>query len=582
MRGPADARELLLCAADVDPDRAYLITAGQADGVERAGVERTLHYGELVGSVAGLARALVAEGVRPGDRVAVAATNSIEWALTAWAATATGRVVVGLNSWWPAEDLLAGIELTSPVVLVVDAARLQRLEPHLSRLAGVRRIWLIGADGDRSHPGSGDPRIAPFPILDPTGVVELPAADLGPDDTATLLFTSGTTGAAKAVIGTHGALAATVRNVAWLGSQYAPTVALVAPDPAAARSGGRPSDGVPSDGGPSVGVMSAPMFHVAGLQWGVMVPVASGGTVILNSGRYDPVRVMELVARHRVTSLGGVPTMMTRLVDHPRVGEFDLTSLTSVSWGGAPPPADLIERCRAVFPRLSMVGTGYGLTETNGLVVYGAGTDLLTRPGTVGKAFPGSGVRVVGPDDAALPAGERGEVQLAGPCVMPGYWQRPDATAQAFTADGWLRTGDLGTLDAEGFLTLTGRSKELIIRGGENVYPVQVEAALTEHPQVLDAAVIGRAHRDLGEEVVAVVQVALADDRGNDRDDDGDDDEVAGVTAEALIAHVAQRVPRFAVPVEITVQTEPLPRNAAGKLIRDMIAGAPGTLTETF
>ncbi len=537
----ADLRDLLLRSVDHPPDHPYLIHDN-----------RTLTYGELVPAVGTLASVLVDEcGLTADDRVAVYAANSIEWTLTAWAAVATGRIVVGGNAWWHASEAIAALTATTPRVLVVDQRRLDGLAERLDELPFVEHILVIDGDGAAGDGDLGDPRCRPFP--DRTAESgPLPEADIDPDQPATILFTSGTTGNAKGVIGTHRAATSTLQNLMWAGLNYFPSVAL-APLPS-------------EPPGPPCTVLAAPMFHVAGLQWGIMFPVATGGTVVLHTGRYDPATVMAMVERHRCDSLGGVPTMMTRIVDHPDRHSFDLSSVRSVSWGGAPPPPTLVEDCLETFPNLLFIGTGYGLTETCGLLIYATGTDYVGRPGTAGKVFPTAELRICGPGDTPVPAGEEGEVQLRGPMVMPGYWGDPEASSSALTDDGWLRSGDLGIVDADGFLTLTGRSKELIIRGGENVHPVEIEDVLSTHESVLDAAVVGRPHADLGEEVIAVVQVV----------------DPESVTAADLQRHVASHLAAFKVPVDITVQADPLPRNAAGKLLRDTIAGGRLRLTETL
>lgn len=529
-------RELLETASSHPPDRPYLVHN-----------DEVITFGQLIPATSSLAAYLINEcGLSEGARVAVSSANSIEWVLTAWATVATGRVIVGCNSWWHASETLNALQVCEPEILVVDKSRLVQLLPHLDELPSINRVLVTGDPGSVEHP-----LVAPFPEVSQTSE-PIPAATIHTDDPATILFTSGTTGNAKGVIGTHRAATVTYQNIMHTGIEYFPTVALAPPSP-----------GPPP---PSSTVLSAPMFHVAGLQWGVMFPVGMGSTIILHTGRYDPDAVMDLVERHQCTSLGGVPTMMTRIVDSPSAQTRDLTSVTSVSWGGAPPPPDLGQRCLDTFPNLNLVGTGYGLTETCGLMLYAAGIDYINRQQIAGKTMRAAEVRICGPDDVPMKNGEEGEVQLRGAMVMPGYWQRSGASAEVLTTDGWLRTGDLGSLDADGFLTLTGRSKELIIRGGENIYPVEIEDVLTTHPDVLDAAVVGRPHPDLGEEVVAVVHVR-----------DG-----SRVSGSELQTHVRNHLASFKVPVELSTQCTPLARNAAGKLLRDAISGGELRLTETL
>ena len=530
----SDVRGMLALANDVEVTRAYIV-----DG------DRTLTYGELVPLVSGLSEFLVDElGMTKGARIAVAAMNSIEWVLTAWAAAVTGRVLVGLNSWWHPEELIAGISVTEPEVLVVDERQWEKLATHIDRLPSIRTVLLIGSSD------ASDLRVRPFPAVKSGS---LPPAQIDIDDPLSILFTSGTTGEAKGAIITHRALLSTLQNVQWMGKRYFPTVSMRGEEVSTPEV-------VPCT------VLSAPMFHVAGLHWGVMIPMASGTTVVLNTGRFDPERVLDMVVTHRATSLGGVPTTLIRVIDSPSLPSLDLSLITSVSWGGAPPPTDLVDRSIKTVPNLALVGTGYGLTETCGLGTYLAGTDLLERPGSVGRALPCVEIRICGDDGLPLHSGQLGEIQIKGPIVMPGYWNRPEASLAALTAEGWLRTGDLGVMDAEGYLSLTGRSKELIIRGGENVYPVEIESILMLHPEVLDAGVAGRAHPDLGEEVIAAVQVASH----------------SNVTSAELRTLVGQHLASFKIPVEISVGTESLPRNAAGKLMRDAIAGGRLRLTQVL
>jgi long-chain acyl-CoA synthetase len=276
---------------------------------------------------------------------------------------------------------------------------------------------------------------------------------------------------------------------------------------------------------------------------------------------------MEAIQHHRVTSFGGVPTMITRVLDDPRHTEFDLSSVTTSMWGGSPPPSDLADKARTVFPSLNLIGNGYGLTETCGLCVYIAGTDLLERPTSAGRALPCVEVRIADLEGREVSAGNEGEVQIRGPVVMPRYWDAPDASAEAFAPGRWFRTGDLGYLDAEGYLFITGRLKDMIIRGGENIYPVEIEDALLAHESVLDAAVVGLPDPDFGEQVHAVIQVV----RGRE------------VTEDELRDHVKGRLAAFKVPASFELRLEPLPRNASGKLLKDALAAdGRNRLTETL
>jgi long-chain acyl-CoA synthetase len=266
-----------------------------------------------------------------------------------------------------------------------------------------------------------------------------------------------------------------------------------------------------------------------------------------------------VIEREKVTSIGGVPTVMWRILESPEIDRYDLSSVLRASYGGAPAAPELVGRIEEVFPNLrKTLTTAYGLTETASVATAVGGDDYFAHPGSVGRAVPTVEVRVVDPDGADVPVGETGEVWIKGPTVMAhGYWRRPDANAEALS-DGWFHSGDIGYLDPDGFLFLVDRAKDMIIRAGENVYCVEVEHVLFEHPDVVDAAVVGVPHKELGEEVKAVVQLrpgstATADD-----------------LRELCRVHLAD----FKVPAIVELRDEPLPRNPAGKVLKSLLRGA--------
>jgi long-chain acyl-CoA synthetase len=275
-------------------------------------------------------------------------------------------------------------------------------------------------------------------------------------------------------------------------------------------------------------------------------------------GRFDPEATMAIIEREKISSIGGVPTIMWRLLESPAFGKYDLSSVTRISYGGAPAAPELVDRIRDAFPNVRTgLTTAYGLTETASVATMNTGDDYLTHPGSAGRAVPTVELRVVGPDGADVAPGEPGEVWIKGPTVSShGYWNRPDANAESFT-EGWFHTGDIGRLDADGFLYIVDRAKDLVIRGGENISCVEVEDALYEHPDVIDAAVVGVPHKTLGEEVKAVVQLR----------------EGSTVTAHELRAFAAERLAAFKVPEYIEIVDHPLPRNPAGKLLKQVLRG---------
>jgi acyl-CoA synthetase (AMP-forming)/AMP-acid ligase II len=295
--------------------------------------------------------------------------------------------------------------------------------------------------------------------------------------------------------------------------------------------------------------MPVPLFHATGCH-SILVANASFGGTLVFMRKWDPEVALDLIEREGVTNFSGVPAMTWELVNAPSLDQRDLTTLVNVGGGGAAAPPELVRRTRDRLPGRG-IGTGYGLTETSSLVTSISGADYVAHPDSVGVPVPVCEVRIVDDDGADVAPGERGEVWIKGPNVVPGYWQRPEETARTFTG-GWLHSGDIGRFDSEGYLYIVDRAKDIIIRGGENVSSAEVEAALFEHHDVADAAVIGVPHQVLGEEVGAVICFAPGATRSIDD----------------LRAHLVQRLATFKVPAHFFVTEEPLPRNPAGKVLK--------------
>ncbi len=275
----------------------------------------------------------------------------------------------------------------------------------------------------------------------------------------------------------------------------------------------------------------------------------SGGGLVLMY-KWDPEQALRLIERERVSAMIGVPTNAWQLMSHPDFGKYDLSSLTTLGYGGAPAPPKLLERITTNLPDRAP-SNGYGMTETTALAVGNGGADYQARPDSIGRPSPVVDVRVVDPLGAELPPGEVGELCVRGPNVILGYWNKPEATAQTFV-DGWLHTGDLAKIDEEGFVYIVDRAKDMVIRGGENVYCAEVEAALFEHPAVDDAAVIGVPHDELGEEVGAVIRTAPG----------------ASVTGDELRTFLTDRIAKFKIPAHFWFRDGELPRNPGGKILK--------------
>ena len=321
---------------------------------------------------------------------------------------------------------------------------------------------------------------------------------------------------------------------------------------ASARSAARsdaPAPAAPGGGEQNAYLLSVPFFHATGCHSVLVANLAFGGKIVIMY-RWDAGRALELIERERITTFGGVPAMVWQVLDHPDFATRDISSVKSIGYGGAPAAPELVRRIEAMFPGRTP-SNGYGLTETSSVTTMNSGADYVHKPESVGVPVAVCDVKVVDEDGAALPTGSVGELWIKGPNVVKGYFNKPEATEASFT-DGWLHSGDVARLDDDGFVFIVDRAKDMVIRGGENVYCVEVEAALFEHPAVADAAVIGIPHQVLGEEVGAVITLAHG----------------KTVSEEELKAHVAERLAGFKVPVRIWFRDEPLPRNPAGKILK--------------
>ena len=482
-----------------------------------------------------LAADLIRGGVRPGDRVVVAMRNLPEWPVAFFAAILAGAVVTPLNAWWTGPELDHGFLDSGAGVAIVDEERWARIAERRAAYPALARVLLARAP---AAPGTESLSDIIGPVADWAGLPEgsLPEVAVGPEDVATLFYTSGTTGRSKGAIGTHRAGACGV-----MAHPFSAARAFLrrgepvpAPDPAAPQR---------------VALLSIPLFHVTGC-FATLVPNLYRGGRLVMMRRWDLARAMALIERERCTSAGGVPTIAFQLLDGMAAGTHDLSSLETISYGGAPAPAELVRRLRAAFPK-AQPATGWGMTETSGTFTHHQGEDYVHRPDSCGPALPVCETRAVDPEGRTLPPGEVGELWVKGPNVVAGYWNRPDADAEVMR-EGWLRTGDLARIDAEGFVTIVDRAKDMLIRGGENIYCGEVESVLYEHPAVVDAALVGIPHPTLGEEPGAVVAIA----RG------------AQTSEEELRAFVAARLALFKVPVRVLLHEEILPRNPNGKILK--------------
>jgi len=472
-------------------------------------------------------------GLKKGDRVAIAMRNFPEWSVAFWAAAAAGAIVVPLNAWWTAPELVYGLEDSGSTLLFCDSERLERLAPELGQLPGLRVV--VARAPQDSAPGGGAEHFDDVLGAVPTDAA-LPDVAIEPEDDATIFYTSGTTGHPKGVLGTH-------RNICGnlLSLRFANVRAALRGPVAGAKA--------PPAGGQNVYLLSVPFFHATGCHSILVANLAAGNKLVIMR-KWEAGRALELIERERVNTFGGVPAMVWQVLTHPDFTTRDLSSVRSIGYGGAPAAPELVRKIEEMFPGRTP-SNGYGMTETSSVTTMNMGVDYLRHPDSVGVPVPVCDLKVVDEQERALPAGQVGELWIKGPNVVKEYWHKPEASASTFT-DGWVHTGDLARIDDEGFLYLVDRAKDLLIRGGENISSVEVEGALFEHPAVTDAAVIGIPDQVLGEEVGAVVHLAPG----------------TSVSEEELKTWVAARLAGFKVPRKVWFFDEPLPRNPAGKILK--------------
>ncbi len=490
-------------------------------------------FGDVMAQVDGLASLLVERyGVEKGDRVAIGMRNYPEWITSFAAITSIGAISVSLNAWWTEDELAYALGDSDPKVLIADQERAERgLRSCQEKGIAILGVRTTGAlDGvDRLED-----------VLVPGAA--MPDVEVLPDDDATILYTSGTTGNPKGAVSSHRAI---------LNALSGFSCRAVAQTIRGGDTGGVVG-GDPADALPTVFILTVPLFHVTGCV-PVMLSTFANGLKLVIMYRWNPERALELIEREQVTNFVGVPTMSWDLLESPDFEKRDTSSLRSVGGGGAPAPPELVRRIDAGFKK-ARPGIGYGMTETNAYGPQNSGDDYVSHPTSTGRATPILEIKIVDEGGAEVPIGERGEICFKGPNLIRGYWNKPEATAETIQ-DGWLRTGDIGRLDDEGFVYIEDRAKDMVLRAGENIYCAEVEAVLYEHPAVYEAAVFGIPHERLGEEVAAAVNVRPGFD----------------VTVDELQAHVRQKLAGFKVPTHIELVEARLPRNASGKILKRSI-----------
>jgi long-chain acyl-CoA synthetase len=484
-----------------------------------------------------VATALIATGVRKGDRVAIAMPNQPEWVVAFYGAALAGAIATPINALLSADELIDVLRYARPRVLLCDERRYRRIGPRRATCAELEHVFVSDWDGVQPR----DVRTLVDVIGAPSTWADLPPAGappvpILPEDDATLFFTSGTGGVLKGAVASH--RAATIPVFASLFSHMR-----------AFLRRGEPPPSMSMDGPERSYLLAIPLFHVTGCLAALGFHLAVGGKVVMMR-KWDPETAMRLIERERIINIGGVPTIVLHLLEHPALTRYDLSIVTGVTYGGSPAPMTLACRVRELFPKADP-GNGWGMTETSATFMHHLGEDYLARPGSCGPTIPVAEAKIVDPSGRPLPPGDIGELWVRGPNVMRRYWDRPEDTAAVFE-DGWLKTGDIARIDQEGFCFIVDRKKDIIIRGGENVYSLEVETVLAIHPAVAEAALVPVPHPVLGEEVGAVVCLRPG----------------ADVSQKALTRFVAAQLAPFKVPTHMIFQADPLPRNVNGKVLK--------------
>ena len=498
-------------------DRTYLVYG-----------EERLTYRQAHARVDAIAAWLAAQGIMPGDRVAIAMRNYPEWMLIYWACVSSGIAVVGKNAWWTPEEMAYGLNDAVPKALFLDAERLGRYREIAEPPAGLR---LVGV-----RLGGAEPGVTAFADVLAHGGA-MPDVAIDPDADACIFYTSGTTGFPKGAQLTHRGSITNLFNMLYAGASTTRAVQLA--------TGVEPPAVAPVP----VSLLTTPLFHVTANNCGAYATTAAGGTIVLMY-RWDAGEALRIIAQERVTSIGGVPVMARELINHPDFASTDVSSLTAMSGGGAQVPPDLVHKIEDKVAS-ARPSTGYGMTETCGIITSVSGDFFVDKPDSAGPAMPAYEAKCVDDAGNTVAPGEIGELWVKGAAVIKGYINRPEATAASIT-DGWLHTGDIARIDEDGFIFIVDRKKDMVLRGGENVYCAEVEAAIYRHPAVAECCVFGVPDHRLGEEVAVAVVLKPGE----------------SLDEAALRSFVGSLISNYKVPRHIWFMAEALPRNASGKFLR--------------
>lgn len=484
-------------------------------------------YAQAHAQVASFAAWLASHGVKQGDRVAIAMRNYPEWLLAYWACCCIGVAAVGFNAWWVGDELAYALDDSKPKVLVCDQERFDRYMA-LPAEARKAKVVLVRAETDVA----GVTRWAD--IAGKPGV--MPDAEIDGDTDACIFYTSGTTGRPKGAQLTHRGCLNNLMSILFGGASQGAALAMA-------------TKTEPVTPPTPVSIATTPLFHVTANNC-LAYPVTMQGGKIVLMYKWDAGEALRLIEAEKAITLSGVPTMSRELLAHPDFAKRDTSSLLQMGGGGAALQPDLVNKIDKEA-RGTRPGTGYGLTETCGIITAVAGDFFIGKPESCGVVMPNYEAKVVDDDGKTLPEGQTGELWVKGAQVIKGYLNRPEATAEGIT-DGWFHTGDVARIDADKFVYLVDRKKDMVLRGGENVYCAEVEAALYRHPDVAEAVAFGVPDERLGEEVGAAIVLR-----------DG-----ASLTADQLRASTGEFIAKHKIPRYVWILRDALPRNANGKFLK--------------
>ncbi|HMT43314.1 MAG TPA: class I adenylate-forming enzyme family protein [Chakrabartia sp.] len=513
---PPSVREVWLSTIQF-ADRPYLIYQ-----------DERLTYAQTHTQVNAVAAWLADQGVTAGDRVAIAMRNYPEWMIIYWACVSTGIAVVGMNAWWTAEEMDYALNDSQPKILFLDEERLARV---MERPDVAARQTLVGVR--LPQPAAG---VTPWSDVIAHGGA-MPDVSVDPDSDACIFYTSGTTGHPKGAQLTHRGCVSNLFNMLYSAASSALAVERA--------TGVAP----PAEPPVPVTLITTPLFHVTANNCGAYATTAAGGAMVLIY-RWDAGEALKLIARERVTSMSGVPVMARELITHPDFETTDTSSLLGLAGGGAQVPPDLVLKIEKQITT-ARPSTGYGMTETCGIITSVSGDFFVDKPDSAGPAMPCYEAKCVDDDGNEVPQGQIGELWVKGSAVIKGYINRPEATAASIT-DGWLHTGDVARIDEDGFIFIVDRKKDMVLRGGENVYCAEVESAIYRHASVAECCVFGVPDERLGEEVGVAVVLKPGEN----------------LSADDLRAHCGPIIAKHKIPRYIWFQTEALPRNASGKFLK--------------